>query len=142
MKIRNLVRVQVLVSYSSPLVNSQESQQKKSYNNVFVDGDSSSGYLPLSPHPSPLFFLSYLSPAFTYEFGKPEAAYKNRLRSRIYNLKDSKNPQLRENVLRGAITPQKMAVMTSEASLVVTHHTARLTLEYNLVGIQHAIRDN
>lgn len=48
------------------------------------------------------------------EFGKPEAAYKNRLRSRIYNLKDSKNPQLRENVLRGAITPKRLATMTSE----------------------------
>lgn len=54
--------------------------------------------------------------AIFQEFGKPEAGYKNRLRSRIYNLKDSKNPQLRENVLRGAITPQKMAVMTSEVS--------------------------
>ncbi|XP_050722119.1 transcription elongation factor S-II-like [Eriocheir sinensis] len=48
------------------------------------------------------------------EFGKPEAAYKNRLRSRIYNLKDSKNPQLRENVLRGAISPKRLATMSSE----------------------------
>ncbi|KAK8375843.1 hypothetical protein O3P69_008531 [Scylla paramamosain] len=57
--------------------------------------------------------------AIFQEFGKPEAAYKNRLRSRIYNLKDSKNPQLRENVLRGAITPQKMAVMTSEVENLI-----------------------
>ncbi|KAG0716402.1 Transcription elongation factor S-II [Chionoecetes opilio] len=52
--------------------------------------------------------------AIFQEFGRPEAAYKNRLRSRVYNLKDSKNPQLRENLLRGVITPQRLAVMTSD----------------------------
>ncbi|CAM2102300.1 transcription elongation factor A protein 2 isoform X2 [Lepidochelys kempii] len=40
--------------------------------------------------------------------------YKNRVRSRISNLKDSKNPELRKNVLCGAITPEQIAVMTSE----------------------------
>ncbi|KAK4291339.1 hypothetical protein Pmani_035834 [Petrolisthes manimaculis] len=52
--------------------------------------------------------------AIYQEFHNTDAAYKNRLRSRVYNLKDSKNPQLRENVLRGVIAPKKMAVMTSE----------------------------
>uniref|UniRef100_A0A8D0HTK0 Transcription elongation factor n=1 Tax=Sphenodon punctatus TaxID=8508 RepID=A0A8D0HTK0_SPHPU len=40
--------------------------------------------------------------------------YKNRVRSRISNLKDSKNPELRKNVLCGAITAEQIAVMTSE----------------------------
>ncbi|NXH15580.1 TCEA2 protein, partial [Bucco capensis] len=40
--------------------------------------------------------------------------YKNRVRSRISNLKDSKNPELKKNVLCGAITPGQIAVMTSE----------------------------
>ncbi|XP_015280364.1 PREDICTED: transcription elongation factor A protein 2 [Gekko japonicus] len=40
--------------------------------------------------------------------------YKNRVRSRISNLKDSKNPDLRKNVLCGVITPEQIAVMTSE----------------------------
>lgn len=44
--------------------------------------------------------------------------YKNRIRSRISNLKDAKNPDLRRNVLCGAITPQQIAVMTSEVSLL------------------------
>ncbi|KAG7162782.1 Transcription elongation factor S-II-like [Homarus americanus] len=35
--------------------------------------------------------------AIYQEFRNTDAAYKNRLRSRVYNLKDSKNPQLREN---------------------------------------------
>lgn len=43
--------------------------------------------------------------------------YKNRVRSRISNLKDAKNPDLRRNVLCGSITPQQIAVMTSEVSV-------------------------
>lgn len=43
--------------------------------------------------------------------------YKNRVRSRLSNLKDAKNPGLRRKVLCGAITPQQIAVMTSEVSL-------------------------
>lgn len=52
--------------------------------------------------------------AIYQEFRNTDAAYKNRLRSRVYNLKDSKNPQLRENVLRGVIAPKKLATMSSE----------------------------
>ena len=40
--------------------------------------------------------------------------YKNRIRSRLANLKDTKNPDLKMNVLRGVIKPDKIAVMTAE----------------------------
>merc|ERR1719510_2458020 len=40
--------------------------------------------------------------------------YKNQVRSRVFNLKDRKNPSLRENVLCGVIPPDQLAVMTSE----------------------------
>ncbi|KAM4632760.1 transcription elongation factor A protein 3 isoform 9-T14 [Polymixia lowei] len=40
--------------------------------------------------------------------------YKNRVRSRISNLKDPKNPGLRKNVLAGGIELQRIATMTSE----------------------------
>jgi transcription elongation factor S-II len=40
--------------------------------------------------------------------------YKAQVRSRVFNLKDKKNPSLRENVLCGVIKPEKIAVMTSE----------------------------
>lgn len=40
--------------------------------------------------------------------------YKNRVRSRISNLKDVKNPNLRRTVLCGSITPERMAKMTAE----------------------------
>lgn len=42
--------------------------------------------------------------------------YKNRVRSRIANLKDAKNPNLRKNVLCGNIPPDKLAKMTAEVS--------------------------
>lgn len=40
--------------------------------------------------------------------------YKNRVRSRLANLKDVKNPNLRRNVLCGSVTPERMAKMTAE----------------------------
>ena len=42
--------------------------------------------------------------------------YKNRVRSRISNLKDAKNPNLRKNVLCGNIPPDLFARMTAEVS--------------------------
>ncbi|XP_037017481.1 transcription elongation factor A protein 2 isoform X2 [Artibeus jamaicensis] len=48
------------------------------------------------------------------DVGNTDMKYKNRVRSRISNLKDAKNPDLRRNVLCGSITPQQIAVMTSE----------------------------
>lgn len=43
--------------------------------------------------------------------------YKNRVRSRISNLKDPKNPNLRKNVLGGAIELTRIATMTAEVCI-------------------------
>jgi hypothetical protein len=48
--------------------------------------------------------------------------YRNRIRSRISNLKDLKNPNLRINVLLGLITPERLAVLTAE----VTRRTSNI----------------
>jgi transcription elongation factor S-II len=40
--------------------------------------------------------------------------YKNRVRSRISNLKDVKNPNLRRTVLCGNVSPERMAGMSAE----------------------------
>ncbi|XP_043945841.1 transcription elongation factor A protein 2 [Protopterus annectens] len=48
------------------------------------------------------------------EFGVTDMKYKNKVRSRISNLKDPKNPELRKNVLCGNILPERIAAMTSE----------------------------
>ncbi|CAN8001497.1 unnamed protein product, partial [Ixodes hexagonus] len=45
------------------------------------------------------------------EFGDTNVKYKNRVRSRVNNLKNSKNPNLRLNVLHGAIDPDHIARM-------------------------------
>lgn len=43
--------------------------------------------------------------------------YKNRVRSRISNLKDPKNPNLRKNVLGGAIELSRIATMSAEVGM-------------------------
>ncbi|XP_064409738.1 transcription elongation factor A protein 1 isoform X2 [Latimeria chalumnae] len=48
------------------------------------------------------------------EFKNTDMKYKNRVRSRIANLKDVKNPNLRRNVLCGNISPDVLAKMTAE----------------------------
>ncbi|XP_077867010.1 transcription elongation factor A protein 1-like [Saccoglossus kowalevskii] len=48
------------------------------------------------------------------EFTNTEAKYKTRVRSRVANLKDVRNPILRQQVLCGSIPPEKIANMTAE----------------------------
>ncbi|XP_061772086.1 transcription elongation factor A protein 3 isoform X5 [Nerophis ophidion] len=48
------------------------------------------------------------------EIKATDMKYKNRVRSRISNLKDPKNPGLRRNVLAGSIDLNRIASMTSE----------------------------
>ncbi|XP_034144840.1 transcription elongation factor A protein 3 isoform X9 [Esox lucius] len=48
------------------------------------------------------------------EMGATDMKYKNRVRSRISNLKDPKNPGLRRNVLAGGIELGHFAVMSAE----------------------------
>uniref|UniRef100_A0A672HX45 Transcription elongation factor A (SII), 2 n=1 Tax=Salarias fasciatus TaxID=181472 RepID=A0A672HX45_SALFA len=55
-----------------------------------------------------------LSAQIYQEFKSTDVKYKTRLRSRISNLKDQKNPDLRRNVLGGTISPQRIASMTAE----------------------------
>ncbi|KAL3309794.1 Transcription elongation factor A protein 1 [Cichlidogyrus casuarinus] len=47
-------------------------------------------------------------------FNDTDPKYKQRVRTRVMNLKDSNNPNLRINVLMGTVKPEKLAVMTSE----------------------------
>lgn len=48
------------------------------------------------------------------EFRDTNMKYKNRVRSRVANLKDTKNPDLRLNVLRGQIEPARIATMNAD----------------------------
>eukprot|EP01135_Chromosphaera_perkinsii_P007067 Nk52_evm6s684 gene=Nk52_evmTU6s684 len=46
--------------------------------------------------------------------GDTGSKYKTRVRSRYLNLKDPKNPKLRDRVLMGKITPEQISVMSAE----------------------------
>ena len=54
------------------------------------------------------------------EFKNVDNRYKNRVRSRVANLKDNRNPDLRLNVLKGIIKPDRIATMDA----VVSHFPA------------------
>ncbi|XP_061908527.1 transcription elongation factor A protein 2 isoform X2 [Entelurus aequoreus] len=62
------------------------------------------------------------------EIKSTDMKYKSRLRSRISNLKDQKNPDLRRNVLCGNISAQTIASMTSEAMASAEMKQMRETL--------------
>ncbi|TKR93785.1 hypothetical protein L596_008180 [Steinernema carpocapsae] len=49
-----------------------------------------------------------------YDIHKGNDKYKAAMRSRVFNLRDKKNPALRENFLTGVVTPERFAKMTSE----------------------------
>lgn len=55
-----------------------------------------------------------LEEAIFNEFKNTDMKYKNRVRSRVANLKDPKNPSLRMNYICGALPASRLAVMTAE----------------------------
>lgn len=55
-----------------------------------------------------------LEDAIFSEFRNTDMRYKNRIRSRVANLKDPKNPSLRSNFINGAIDAAKLAKMLPE----------------------------
>ena len=48
------------------------------------------------------------------EFRNTDQKYKARIRSRFANLRDKKNPGLRQKVIAGEIEPSRVATMTAE----------------------------
>lgn len=59
-------------------------------------------------------YSCYFFQAIFKELKDTGVKYRNRIRSRISNLKDLKNPNLRISVLLGIITPERLAVLTAE----------------------------
>ncbi|XP_068140580.1 transcription elongation factor S-II [Drosophila tropicalis] len=55
-----------------------------------------------------------LEEAIYSEFKNTDMKYKNRIRSRVANLKDPKNPGLRGNFMCGAVSAKQLAKMTPE----------------------------
>lgn len=74
--------------------------------------------LDASPPPPGAFDADYLatrieSAIFTI-FGVTDPKYKHRVRTRVMNLRDINNPDLRINVFMGHVRPERLANMTSE----------------------------
>lgn len=69
------------------------------------------------------------------EFKNTDMKYKNRVRSRISNLKDMKNPNLRRTVLCGSVTPERMAKMTAEVCWLFVFFFKNLPLNHITVAI-------
>jgi len=66
-------------------------------------------------------FLDRCFQGIFQEFRDTNAKYKQRVRSRVSNLRDAKNPLLKVKVLSGQITPEKFASMPTEVpKLVIT----------------------
>jgi len=55
-----------------------------------------------------------LESAVFEQFKQTNSKYKAQVRSRVFNLRDKKNPVLRLNLITGLVTPEKLAKMTSE----------------------------
>lgn len=72
-----------------------------------VDGDNNSCG-------SPEELAEELEECIYAEFKNTDMRYKNRVRSRVANLKDPKNPTLRSNFLNGCIAASRLAKMTPE----------------------------
>lgn len=59
--------------------------------------------------------LAYELEEFIFlEFNNTDTKYKNRIRSRVANLRDTKNKTLRTNFITGTLTAQNLAKMTPE----------------------------
>lgn len=63
---------------------------------------------------SPEELAEELEEAIFAEFKNTDMRYKNRIRSRVSNLKDTKNPGLRMNFISGVIAANRFAKMTPE----------------------------
>ena len=49
-------------------------------------------------------------------FKDTNVKYKNKIKSKVMNLRDKRNPELCQLVIEGAITPERFAKMTAEVS--------------------------
>ncbi|KAK4475748.1 hypothetical protein MN116_001009 [Schistosoma mekongi] len=72
-----------------------------------------SGNIPSGAYESE--FLAIRIESSIYDlFNNTDLKYKQRVRTRVMNLRDPNNPNLRLNVLMGHVSPDKLASMTSE----------------------------
>ena len=85
------------------------------------------------------FFLVEFNPAYiaaeieeaTFEmFNETNSKYKNRIKSRVMNLRDKRNVALKTMIVQGEISPQRFAKMTADVSenYLILYNYQRYTL--------------
>lgn len=68
---------------------------------------------------SPEILAASIEEEIYKEFKNTDNKYKNKVRSRVANLRDKKNPALRENVLLCSISPERLVKMTPEVGVLM-----------------------
>jgi len=68
---------------------------------------------PVDKAGDPQHLAQVLEECIYQEFRSADKKYASTIRSKIFNLRDAQNPQLRLSFLCGQITPQRLAKMTS-----------------------------
>lgn len=71
-----------------------------------------------------------LEEAIYKEFKNTDNRYKNRIRSRVANLKDTKNPELRQNFVNGVLTASRLATMTAEVGISIMFDTVSNVMHF------------
>ncbi|XP_031561954.1 transcription elongation factor A protein 1-like [Actinia tenebrosa] len=85
---------------------------------------------------SPEVVASRIEQCIFDEFKDTNVKYKQRIRSRVNNLRDPKNPMLKARVLGGEIPPERFAVMSSEE--MATEEMKEIRQKFTKEGIREA----
>merc|ERR1719509_449143 len=104
-------RVEARPASKSNISGDQVRMQCRNLLATAVKGD---GTMPEGECGDPDELATALETAIFSQYNQTNQKYKNQIRSRIFNLKDKKNPQLRESFLLGSIPPTKLASMMPE----------------------------
>jgi len=89
-------------------------QVRMSCRNLLTTAIKGDGVMPEGVCGDPEELATALESAIFTQYNQTNQKYKNQIRSRVFNLKDKKNPMLREKFITGEISPAKLATMTTE----------------------------
>jgi len=89
-------------------------QVRMSCRNLLATAIKGDGVMPEGDCGDPDELATALESAIFSQYNQTNQKYKNQVRSRVFNLKDKKNPMLREKFIVGSISPAKLATMTTE----------------------------
>ena len=112
----------VLDKHQTPRTFHVSAKERKGFADILAKVIRGDGVMPDSPHhdTASLILAISLEAAIYHLNLDTKKKYTNAIRSRAFNLGDQKNPVLRENLLLGVITPDRLANMTSEPILMKT----------------------